>query len=215
MGLIGGGRQRTEADRRRFEAVYEANFDAVLAYALSRSDSDTAKDVAADTFLVAWRRLPDLPAEPRPWLLGVARRVLSDYRRSATRRDALVVRVAGHGVEGPLEPAELVASRTHVVGALRQLSAADQEVLRLVAWDGLSHGEAASVLGCTRAGFAVRLHRARRRYENALSNAEGHPSAQQLPASQRHELVGESRRPVSLASAVEPESRREEAGNHG
>jgi RNA polymerase sigma-70 factor (ECF subfamily) len=204
-------------DRSKFESLYETNFDAVLAYALSRSDADTAKDVTADTFLVAWRRLPDVPDDARPWLIGVARKVLADHRRSATRRDALAVRLKGHHSEKAVEPSELVATRAHVVGALRQLSASDQEVLRLVAWDGLSHSDAAAALGCTRAGFAVRLHRARRRYETALRNGEGWPSAEEQPASQRPELVGEPRRSIERRSARGDESgpSRQEASNHG
>lgn len=33
--------------------------------------------MVAETFLVAWRRLDELPDEAKPWLLGVARRVLA------------------------------------------------------------------------------------------------------------------------------------------
>jgi len=43
-------------------------------------------------------------------------------------------------------------------------------VLRLVAWDGLDAAEAAEVLGVTRLAFAVRLHRARRRLEQAFES---------------------------------------------
>ncbi len=48
----------------------------------------------AETFLVAWRRLDDVPADALPWLYGVARRVLANERRSAGRRAALEQRVA-------------------------------------------------------------------------------------------------------------------------
>ena len=61
-------------DRERFERIYRENFRAVLRFALLRIDPERAKDVTAETFLVAWRRLGDVPAEPRAWLLGVARR---------------------------------------------------------------------------------------------------------------------------------------------
>lgn len=169
------------AERRRFEAVYQANYDAVLAYALARADVDTAKEVAADTFLVAWRRLSDLPVEPRAWLIGVARRVLADHRRSAGRRDALAERLAQRHVEVTPEPSDVVVTRAQVLSALHRLSASDQELLRLVAWDGLSSAEAAAVLGCTRAGLAVRLHRARRRFEAALRAGDPAPTVARLP----------------------------------
>ena len=66
---------------------------AVLAFAMRRADPDTAHDVLSETFLVAWRRIDELPAEPRPWLLGTARKVLANHRRAAERRGALHERI--------------------------------------------------------------------------------------------------------------------------
>ena len=53
----------------------------------------------------------------------------------------------------------------------------DREALLLVAWDGLSNSDAAKVLGCTTAGFAVRLHRARVRLAQALDEADARAAA--------------------------------------
>ena len=47
--------------------------------------------------------------------------------------------------------------------ALASLSSGDQEVLRLVAWDGLTPAQVAVVLGCTPVAARTRLHRARSR----------------------------------------------------
>jgi RNA polymerase sigma factor (sigma-70 family) len=157
-------------DRERFERLYRENFRAVLRFALARIDPERAKDVAAETFLVAWRRLDDVPAEPRLWLLGVARRVIAGQFRSEARRQALALRLrAAHGsdvteadLSGPL------AERDEVLAAFAALGERDREVLRLVTWDGLSAAEAAEVLGVTRLAFAVRLHRARKRLARAL-----------------------------------------------
>src|SRR3954453_23562581 len=80
-------------DRERFERIYRENFRAVLRFAALRIDPERAKDVAAETFLVAWRRLDDVPAEPRAWLLGVARKVIAGQFRSQTRRNALATRL--------------------------------------------------------------------------------------------------------------------------
>src|SRR5437870_5088069 len=80
----------------RFRAIYVENYLAVLAYALRRTETDDdAADVVAETFLVLWRRLDDAPAgdQTRPWLYGVARRVLSNARRSERRRSRLVARL--------------------------------------------------------------------------------------------------------------------------
>ena len=157
-------------DRERFERIYREHFRAVLRFAATRIDPERAKDVAAETFLVAWRRLEDVPTEARPWLLGVARKVIAGQYRSATRREALAVRMEATQGRG-CEPADLTATladRDEVLAAFAALGERDREVLRLVAWDGLTAAESADVLGVTRLAFAVRLHRARRRLERAL-----------------------------------------------
>src|SRR5579875_1037709 len=82
-------------DRERFERIYRENFRAVLRFAALRIDRERAKDVAAETFLVAWRRLDDVPPEPRAWLLGVARKVIAGQYRTETRREALALRLRG------------------------------------------------------------------------------------------------------------------------
>ena len=155
-------------DRERFERIYRENFRAVLRFAAMRIDRERAKDVAAETFLVAWRRLDDVPAEPRLWLFGVARKVISGQFRSEARRDALEARLQGEPQADTADLAGAVAERDSVLAAFAALRERDREVLRLVAWDGLSPAEAAEVLGVTRLAFAVRLHRARRRFEREL-----------------------------------------------
>jgi RNA polymerase sigma-70 factor, ECF subfamily len=82
-------------DRDRFERIYRENLRAVLRFAVARIDPERAKDVVAEIFLVAWRRLDDVPAEPRAWLLGVARRVIAGQYRMETRREALALRLRG------------------------------------------------------------------------------------------------------------------------
>jgi DNA-directed RNA polymerase specialized sigma24 family protein len=60
----------------RFDECFRQHYAHVLAYALRRlPDRSAAEDVAAETFLVAWRRLDDIPGDPLPWLLGIARHV--------------------------------------------------------------------------------------------------------------------------------------------
>jgi RNA polymerase sigma-70 factor (ECF subfamily) len=156
-------------DRDRFERIFRENFRPVLRFAAARIDPERAKDVAAETFLVAWRRLDEVPDEPRAWLLGVARRVIAGQFRSQTRREALATRLqAGDPGGGEADPALALADRDEALAAFATLGERDREVLRLVAWDGLSPAEAAEVLDVTRLAFAVRLHRARRRLERAL-----------------------------------------------
>jgi RNA polymerase sigma-70 factor, ECF subfamily len=169
-------------ERDRFERIYRENFRAVLRFAATRIDPERAKDVAAETFLVAWRRLDDVPAEARPWLFGVARKVIAGQFRSETRLEALARRMeATQSRDAELaDLAGLLADRDEVLAAFASLGERDREVLRLVAWDGLQTVDAAAVLGVTRLAFAVRLHRARRRLEQAFE-PEPLSSAPQKP----------------------------------
>jgi len=164
----------TDDAAERFELLYRQHFRAVLRYALARLEPESAKDATAETFLIAWRRLPDVPDDPAPWLFAVARKVIAGQFRSHSRREALLARleVASAGQAGPGEIGEGVAQRAVVLTAFARLSESDREVLRLIAWDGLTSKAAAEVLGVTRFAFGVRLHRARRRLSAALAAAE-------------------------------------------
>jgi RNA polymerase sigma-70 factor (ECF subfamily) len=163
----------TDDAAERFELLYRQHFRAVLRYTLARLEPESAKDATAETFLIAWRRLPDVPDDPAPWLFAVARKVIAGQRRSHSRREALRGRLAADaGQAGPGEIGEGVAQRAVVLTALARLNENDREALRLIAWDGLSSKAAAEVLGVTRLAFGVRLHRARRRFSAALAAAE-------------------------------------------
>ncbi|MGI8624716.1 MAG: RNA polymerase sigma factor [Solirubrobacteraceae bacterium] len=120
---------------RRFEALFEAHHGAVRAYALRRADAETAGDAVADTFLVAWRRLDDIPDEPLPWLYGVARRALADQHRSARRRFVLRERAAAHATaSAEADIPDRLGERDAARAALATLSATNREALALVAW---------------------------------------------------------------------------------
>ena len=157
------------ADRAAFAALFAAHFDALLAYARRRTDQlPDAEDVVADSFTVVWRRWADLPRDPSnhlPWLYGIARRVLANQRRGAARRLRLQERLRAFGRgQGSNGSARLNAA----LQALPRLRDDDQEILRLVAWEDLSHAEVAVALGITTNAAAIRLHRARRRLEAQL-----------------------------------------------
>lgn len=153
----------------RFEALYAEHYERVLAYVLRRAPAAPAGDIVADVFLVAWRRLEELPNEPLPWLLGVARKTLANERRGRRRRAALVDALeATSGVERGVEPT--VGREPALIAAFDRLGEADREVLRLVAWEGLTTREAATVLGISHVACRVRLHRLRRRLTSELGS---------------------------------------------
>lgn len=154
-------------DRQRFERLYRDHADRIHAYARRRSDAAIADDVVADVFLVVWRRLERVPDDPLPWLLGVARRVLANRRRSVRRAAALRVRLGAAGTAPAPRPSD-----HSVLAALSQLGESDRELLLLIAWEGLSQAEAAQALGIRRPAVATRIHRARQRLAEALANQD-------------------------------------------
>jgi RNA polymerase sigma-70 factor, ECF subfamily len=135
-----------------------------------RSDAQTADDVVADVFVVAWRRLDDVPEDPLPWLLGVARRLLANRRRGRTRESALRERMAAETLT-PTATSSDPESNHAVLHALDALSERDREALLLIGWEGLRSAQAARVLGLRPNAFAARLYRARRRFARALALA--------------------------------------------
>lgn len=158
--------------RARLEALYAAHATAVHAYARRRTDTATAEDVVAETFLVAWRRRERLPTgDPLPWLYATARHVLANQRRGERRRDALTARIAREPMAGVgAAPAASGVSEEgeRLLRALATLRPDDREALLLIAWEELPPARAAAALECSRATFNVRLHRARKRLEAAI-----------------------------------------------
>jgi RNA polymerase sigma-70 factor (ECF subfamily) len=165
----------------RFTQLYEAHYDAVERYVRRRLDDSAVRDVVAEVFLTAWRRLNELPAEPLPWLYGTARRVLANERRGAQRRVALAGRIAENTGTDSEDHADAVADRTAMATALSRLSDEDAECLRLVGWEELTLREAARVLGCSLPAVAMRLHRARARLRQELSATAATVPARLVP----------------------------------
>jgi RNA polymerase sigma factor (sigma-70 family) len=153
----------------RFTLLYEQQYDAVARYVRRRADDDAVRDIVAEVFLVAWRRLADLPDHPLPWLYGTARRVLANEVRGARRRTRLESRVADHLDSEVRDHADDVAGQVSIAAALHHLSEVDAEALRLVAWECLSMRQAAQAAECTLPAFVMRLHRARARLRRALT----------------------------------------------
>src|SRR5580693_10309662 len=168
---------RGDPEHDRFKAMYDEHYPAVLRYAARRVGAEAARDIAAETFLTAWRRLDRVPSgQSLPWLYATARKCLANELRRRDRRDRLdwLIRtevLRGQDLAGP-EPGERVADRLAVLAALDALRPDDQEALRLIEWEQLDVAAAAQVMGCSAATFRVRLHRARRRLARALGQAD-------------------------------------------
>ena len=69
----------------RFTALWDAYAGRVFAYTCRHVDHHSAQEVVSETFLVAWRRLDEVPEQALPWLLVVARNTVNNNRRSVRR----------------------------------------------------------------------------------------------------------------------------------
>jgi RNA polymerase sigma-70 factor, ECF subfamily len=123
-------------------------------------------DLVAEVFLVAWRRLPDVPiggVESTRWLLGVARRMYSNSRRSTIRGIRLAERLAANVTDqvGPHD-------RTATLEAWSTLSRGDRDILLMSGWQGLGLDEIARAMSCSTDAAAKRLTRARSRLAATL-----------------------------------------------
>ncbi|HEX5615570.1 MAG TPA: sigma-70 family RNA polymerase sigma factor [Acidimicrobiia bacterium] len=163
---------QTDERRLRFEALVSLVYEPLQRYARRRCDAHTADDVVADVLLVLWRRLDDVPSDAvLPWCYRVGANCLANARRGDLRRSRLLDRVATTHEPERSEPAELPDPALHA--ALATLPDADQEVLRLWAWEDLTPPEIAQALDCTANAVSIRLHRAKRRLGAALGKTPG------------------------------------------
>lgn len=156
----------------RFTALFERHHNEVLAYCTRRIPRVEADDVTAEVFAVAWRRIDEVDWETvRPWLYGIARRVLANRWRSLDRRSRLTKKVFGLAAIASEAPDMVVIRReqdAEVIDALNRLKATDREVLTLAAWEELNAAEIATALGITTSAAEQRLHRAKRRFAKVL-----------------------------------------------
>lgn len=159
--------------RARFEALARDELvEPLRRFLARRTDPATADDVLAETLLVCWRRFDELPEHPVPWAYGVARRCLANAQRSVRRQQRVTARLAV--VDPPREAADdPVDGRDDALHqALGRLHEDDAELLRLWAWEQLTHAEIASVLGVTTNAVGIRMHRARAKLREELGKVE-------------------------------------------
>jgi RNA polymerase sigma-70 factor (ECF subfamily) len=180
-----------DARRERFEALAAGLVEPLRRYLARRTDPATADDVLAETLLVCWRRLDELPDDPLPWSYGVARNCLANAERGVRRHQRLAARIAavdppaasspGPDVEGSEADVDLDA-------ALAAMREEDAELLRLWAWEQLTPAEIAAALGITANAASIRLHRAREKLREDLTRRK-------TARTSGHEETNERRRP--------------------
>jgi RNA polymerase sigma-70 factor, ECF subfamily len=159
-----------ECRRHRFDALFREHVAGVASYCRWRSGSSSdEQDAVGEVFLIAWRRLDEVPKgdEARPWLYATARRVTANQARSNARRTRLRERLGAHPTAAADEDDPLVG---RVREALATLGTRDREVLLLTEWEGLTAPEIAVVVGRPAVAVRSRLHRARKRFRAAFES---------------------------------------------
>ncbi len=119
---------------------------------------------------IAWRKFERIPTDSAfGWLCGVVVRLAANDDRGRRRREALIDRLTAEAEARPprslLEDEQLLPEQRRAIGdAFDHLDPDDQEILRLVTWDGLDDRELAAVFEVSPPAARQRLSRARRRF---------------------------------------------------
>jgi len=172
---------RSQSDGTLFAELYDRHAPALHRFAARRLGDDAADDVIAETFLAAFRRREHYDSrrpDARPWLYGIASRVIGRHRRAEIRRLRALARIgvdsrvdAGGSDEVDEVDDRLTASGTRpaLARALAALAPEHRDVLLLVAWADLSYEEVAQALEIRVGTVRSRLNRARRRVRAELT----------------------------------------------
>lgn len=160
-----------------FEHVFRENHGALVAFCFRRvDDQELARDLTAETFRIAWSRWDEPRRSDRAWLFGVARNLIgNEYARRRSQPSASLL--ADDARELRDDRSDVAFNAVEVQAAFATLSPADQEVLTLTYWDGLTAAEAADLLHVSPAAIWVRLSRARRAFSRAWHDQTPHTTS--------------------------------------
>jgi RNA polymerase sigma factor (sigma-70 family) len=164
-----------------FGELFERHADRVYAHCFSRTGSwSMAEDLTSIVFLEAWRRRNEVRFSgdsALPWLLGVANNATRNAQRSLRRHNLLLAKLPPPGEEADI--AADAAARVdqerlaqHLLCAMGGLRQAEQEVLALCDWAGLSYAEAAVATGVPEGTVRSRLFRARQHLRNLADDRQ-------------------------------------------
>jgi RNA polymerase sigma-70 factor (ECF subfamily) len=164
------------AEAQLLTSLHQQHAAALRAFVVGLVNGDRARaeDVVQETFLRAWRTprlITDVDGSARAWLFTVARRIVIDEWRAASRRPEAVTRdlperpVADHA-GGTVE-------RAAMLEALRLLTPEHREVLVRCYYQGASTIEAAQQLGIPAGTVKSRLHYALHALRAALDRTGG------------------------------------------
>jgi RNA polymerase sigma-70 factor (ECF subfamily) len=164
----------------RFAVLFDRYAAQIHRYAARRLGTQTADDIVAETFLIAFRKRDTYDLDrplARPWLYGIATTLVARHYRREERHFRALERTGLDPLPEPM--ADAVVARVaaqeqerRLSGALAELSSGDRDVLLLVAWGDLGYEEVAEALGIPPGTVGSRLNRARRKLRAALGGAD-------------------------------------------
>jgi RNA polymerase sigma-70 factor (ECF subfamily) len=163
---------RSHRDPGAFALVYDRHAAVVYRFLVRRIGGATADGLLGEVFRIAFERRGAFDAtrpSARPWLYGIATRVLAKHRRAEARRLRATAELAT--TRSPRDdPADRVAASIDardlwpkVAEAISGLPAGERDALLLFVWEELPYDEIAAALGVPVGTVRSRLNRARTR----------------------------------------------------
>jgi len=164
----------------RFRTLYEEHYADIRSYCLRRLPVEAANDAASEIFIVAWRKLDEVPEGPsaRLWLFGVAKNVIAHQHRSrlqVRRLRSKLAQTADRSLDAAATESVVVrrSQDQAVLEVLNRLKPDDRELIRLKMWEELSHAEIGEVFGISAHAVDMRLQRAGKKLARLLSATKG------------------------------------------
>lgn len=166
-----------------FASLFDRHARVIYRYAAQRIGDDRAEDVMSETFLVAFEKRASYDVaviDARPWLLGIATRLMHKHVRLEARAwKGMVADLAAQLTPDVIEQAsarmDAALLTRRLASALRALTASDRDTLLLYAWGDLDYAGVAAALDVPIGTVRSRLNRARR----MLRTAAGRPDTEQ------------------------------------
>ncbi|GAA4057202.1 RNA polymerase sigma factor [Nonomuraea soli] len=164
------------AEPEAFAELFDRYSGMIFRYVSKRLGPEPAEDLVGETFAVAFARRRSYDQtylDARPWLFGIATKLVARHHRSEAARYRALLRSPQ---DGPVEsPAERVAAGVSAQAARRRLATAlavlpkrDRDALLLYAWCDLTYEEVARALDIPVGTVRSRLNRARRKVRAEL-----------------------------------------------
>lgn len=164
--------QRSVKDASVFSELFERHARAVAGFAARRIGPEAAEDIVSETFLVAFRRRASFDTSyesARPWLLGIATRLIRKHRATEAKQWNSYVASAGATIDDTTSGMDEATNRLDAEHAMRELgpriaalSPRDRETLFLFAWGDLTQEEIARALKVPTGTVKSRINRIRR-----------------------------------------------------